>query len=127
LDKVQKGKALATDEIKQLRASGLIEGRKPNFYISSHIAKKTGQQGDYMKMRGIDNDYCKKIILDYLEKFSEASRAQFEEALLDKLSDALTVSQKRNKVKNTLQALKKEGLIISKDNIWVTSKSQKLK
>lgn len=38
LDKVQKGKTLNSEEIKQLRNSKLIEGRKPNFYISSHIA-----------------------------------------------------------------------------------------
>ncbi len=46
-------------QIKQLRQKKLIEGRRPNFHISSRIAKKTGQKDDYMKMRGIDDDYCK--------------------------------------------------------------------
>lgn len=127
LDKVQKNKVLTDGEIKQLRASKLIEGRKPNFYISSHVARQTGQQGSYMKMRGIEGDYCKKIILDYLTKFSIASRADFEDALLDKLSDVLTLPQKRNKVKNTLQALKKDGLITSKGKTWTMSNDQKLK
>ena len=121
LDKVQKGKVLTDDDIRQLKASKLIEGRKPNFYISANVARQTGQQGSYMKMRGIEDDYCKKIILDYLKEFSKASRADFEEALLDKLSGVLTLTQKKNKVKNTLQALKKEGLITSEGRVWKTS------
>ena len=125
LDKVQKGKALNADEIKRLRNNQLIEGRKPNFYISSHIAKKTGQQGDYMKMRGIDNDYCKKIILEYLKEFGKASRKDFEEVILDKFSETLDIDQKRTKVKNSLQALKREGLIVSVGKTWSMSKGDK--
>ncbi len=48
LDKVQKHKSLNEMEIKQLRQKKLIEGRRPNFHISSRVAKKTGQKDDYI-------------------------------------------------------------------------------
>jgi len=61
LDKVQKNKELTDDEIKILRNKALIEGRKPNIHISSIVASETGQRAEYIKQRGIDDDYCKKI------------------------------------------------------------------
>jgi ATP-dependent DNA helicase RecG len=42
LDKIQKEKELADFEIKTLRKKSLIEGRKPNIYISASIAAQTG-------------------------------------------------------------------------------------
>jgi len=118
LDKVQKQKPLNNDEIKQLRSKNLIEGRKPNFHISSNVAIKTGQKVDYFNMRGIDDDYCKKIITDYLKKFSTGSRMDFEKILLDKLPDILDEKQKKNKVKNMLQDLRKSGVINNIEKIW---------
>jgi hypothetical protein len=43
LDKVVKGVTLLNAEIKMLRDKGLIEGRKPNFHISSSIAESIGE------------------------------------------------------------------------------------
>lgn len=125
LDKVQKHKPLDKTEIKQLRQDKLIEGRKPNFYISSHVAKNTGQKGDYMKMRGVDDDYCKKIIVDYLKEFSEGTKADFESVLLKKLPDVLSDQQKKTKIKNILQSLRKSDSIINEGKKWRMSKSKK--
>jgi ATP-dependent DNA helicase RecG len=123
LDKMQKHKPLNDDEIRQLRQKKLIEGRKPNFYISSKVAKKTGQEGDYIKMRGIDDDYCKKLIIDYLKEFSEGTRADFEAVLLEKLPDVLNEQQKKTKIKNILQTLRKSGVIyLSERKKWRMSK-----
>ena len=123
LDKVQKHKSLENEEIQRLRKKGLIEGRKPNFHISSQVAGKTGQATDYMKMRGIDDDYCKKIIVDYLREFSEGKRADFEKILLDKLPGILDEQQKKDKVKNALQSLRKSSVIKSIGKVWQMSKS----
>lgn len=111
LDKVQKKKDLTQEEISHLRSKGFIEGRKPNVHISSGIAIDTKQQTDYMKQRGIDNAYCQKMILDYLQKFKTASREDFEKVILDKLPDVLDVNQKKNKIKNVLQGLRNKGII----------------
>ena len=66
LDKVQKNKKLTNEEYKLLKSKNLIEGKRNNYFISSTIAEITNQKPDYMKLRGINDDYCKKIIIDYL-------------------------------------------------------------
>lgn len=124
LDKVAKGKTLSNLEIKELKKKGLIEGRKPNFHIAASIARVTGEKGRYIKQRGIDDDYCQKIIIDYLKKFGEGKRSDFEGILLDKLPDVLDENQKQNKVKNNLQKLRKEGIIEPDGKIWKMSKTK---
>ena len=122
LDKVAKRKNLSENEIRNLKTKGLIEGRKPNFHISATVAKVTGEKADYIRQRGIDDDYCQKIILDYLNKFGEAKREDLEKVLLDKLPDVLDLAQKRNKVRNNLQKLRLQGMISPTGKIWKMSK-----
>ena len=124
LDKVAKHKQLTDSEIKDLKSKNLIEGRKPNFFISSLIAKQTGEKAAYIKQRGIDDAYCQKIILDYLNKFKEGKKADFENVLLDKLPDVLDIEQKKNKVKNNLQYLRKQGIIQPIGKKWIMSKRE---
>jgi ATP-dependent DNA helicase RecG len=123
LDKVAKHKPLKDFEIKELKSKKLIEGRKPNFHISSAIAKATGEKASYIKQRGIDDEYCQKIILDYLRKFKEGKKADFEKVLLDKLPDVLDIEQKKNKIKNNLQYLRRQGYIEPKGKLWQMSKT----
>jgi len=122
LDKVQKKKLLSSDEAKYLREKSLVEGKRPNIYISSKVASQTNQEDDYMRLKGIDDDYAKKIIIDYLKEFGRASKSDFEKVLLDKLPDILDLKQKKNKIKNHLQALKKNGLIENIGKVWRMSK-----
>lgn len=122
LDKVAKSKTLDEPEIKNLKSKGLIEGRKPNFHISSTVANITGEKADYIKQRGIDDGYCQKIILDYLKKFGEGKKIDFESILLEKLPDVLDQNQKQNKIKNNLQTLRKQGKIEPNGKIWKMSK-----
>lgn len=122
LDKVQKGKELTSAETKHLRSQGLIEGRKPNFYISSQVASKTDLQADYMKLKGIDDGYCQKVILDYLEEFGSGKKADFEKVLLDKLPGVLSVKQKQDKIRNILQKLRRAQRIESLGRTWKLKK-----
>jgi len=124
LDKVAKGTPLLNAEIKMLRSKKLIEGRKPNFHISSFIAESIGEKPSYIKHKGIDNEYCQKMILDFLRKFGSGNRKDFEEMLLDKLPDVLNPQQKRNKVRNNLQSLKKQKKISPFGKLWKMSNSK---
>jgi ATP-dependent DNA helicase RecG len=47
----------------------LMEGRKPNFHISSSIAESIGEKPSYIKHKGIDNEYYQNMILKFLDKF----------------------------------------------------------
>jgi len=111
LDKVQKKEPITDDAVKQLKKMKLIEGRKPNFYIAGKIARITGEKANYIKNRGFDNDHYQKMIIEYLKKFSSASRKEINELLLDKLPDILDEKQKVTKIKNLIHQMAKKNLI----------------
>lgn len=123
LDKVQKKKPLSSEEFKFLKEKQLIEGRKNNYYFSSSVAKITSQEAEYIKLKGIDDEYCKKMIMEYIKEFGSATKAKLEEFLLEKMPDSMSISQKRNKLKNLLQGLKKEGKIVPEGKNWQMSKN----
>jgi len=111
LDKVQKGKPLKEDEYKALKAKRLIEGRRPNLYVSAKVAAAIETRADYIKRRAFDKNHYKKMIVEYLEKFTKASRADLDQLLMNKISDALDSSQKKNFITNLLQEMRREGII----------------
>ncbi|MEN9914614.1 MAG: hypothetical protein RL528_1373 [Bacteroidota bacterium] len=122
LDRVQKNLPINDDEIKELKKFGLIEGRKPNLHVSSVVAKITNDKASYIRKRGIDDEYCMKMILDYLLEFREGKKDDFEKILLDKLSEVLDINQKKNKIKNILQSMKNQGKIKVEGKFWKMSK-----
>ncbi len=111
LDKVQKGKRLTDEEFKSLKQKKLVEGRRPNLFVSAEIAAATETKAEYIKRRAFDKDHYKKMVVAYLEKFGEAKRDDIERLLLDKLSDALDEAQKFKYVGNLLQELRRTGVI----------------
>lgn len=122
LDKVQKKYILNDAEIKMLRTKKLIEGKRPNIHISSTVANVTGQKDEYIKMRGIDDEHYQAMIITYLTKFNKAKKADFEKLLLDKLPGVLDEKQKKDKVKNLLQKLRKLGVVETIGYEWILSK-----
>ena len=131
LDKVQKGKKLAEDEYKALKAKRLIEGRRPRIFVSAEVAMATETQADYIRKRAFDKAHYKQMVISYLEKFGEAKRRQLDKLLLEKISDALSEQQKANWVRNLLQEMRREGIIqrmgpeAGPGATWVLSKSDR--
>jgi ATP-dependent DNA helicase RecG len=123
LDKVQKGHDISAEEVKTLKGKNLIEGKRPNLHISSNVAKYTNQEDEYLKLKGINDDYAKKMMIEYLKITKKAKKADFIKALLEKLPDILTVEQKQNKIKNYLQELRRDGLIVNTGKYWETAKN----
>src|SRR3972149_1189582 len=105
LDKVQKKKVLSDSEIDHLRSKRLIEGRKPNFHVSSDVAARTNLQADYVKTRGLKDDHFKKLILEYLDKYKQASKEDIDKLLLDILPGVLDEQQRKNKIHNLVCAM----------------------
>ena len=115
LDKVAKHKPITDSEIKDLKKKKLIEGRKPNFFISLNIAKATGEKENYIKQRGFKDDHYKKMILGFIEKYGQASKKEIDNLILDILPDVLDKNQKENKVRNIVFSMsKKDNTIINK-------------
>ncbi|PUE09321.1 transcriptional regulator [Limnohabitans sp. T6-5] len=113
LDRVQKKLPIPTEAADRLRKFGLIEGRKPNLHVAAHIAKATGSVAAYLRTRGQDDAFYIKQITDYLAVNGEANRADINQLLLGKLSDALTDGQKYTKVSNLLGKLRRRGAIVN--------------
>lgn len=126
LDKVQKGRPITDEEFKSLKKKKLIEGRRPNLFVSAKVAVATDTKIDYIKRRGIDKEYSKKLVLDYLAKFKEANRQEINRLLMDKLSDSLSEDQKESRIRNLLQEMRAENSIEvigrGRKSIWVLSK-----
>lgn len=118
LDRVQKKLPIPDDAIKRLRKAQLIEGRKPHLHVSAAIAKATDGKAEYIRTRAFSDEYCRKLVSDYLVEFGEAKRADIDQLLRDKLGDALDEDQKTSKVHNLLTKFRREGLIRSVGRGW---------
>lgn len=111
LDKVQKRKSLTEEEEKSLKSKKLIEGRKPNYFISKIIAQKIGQKATYSKNKGFENEYYKDLLLKALEEHGAMSRKEIDELLQDKLPDIMDTVQKNNRIRNLLTLLRSQNII----------------
>ncbi len=111
LDRVQKKLPLPDEAIQRLRRSGLIEGRKPNLHVSAVVADATASRADYIRTRALDDDHYKTLIVNYLRRFGTATRAEIDDFLADKLSDALNDYQKSRKIGNLLTNLRRSEVI----------------
>lgn len=111
LDKVQKKRPLDDEAFRRLKQRKLIEGRRPNLFVSAKIANVTGDRAAYIKNRAFDKAHYKDMIVAYLQKFGEGTRSDLDGLLLEKLSDALDGQQKKRYITNLLQEMKKEGHI----------------
>ncbi|MBW7899452.1 Divergent AAA domain protein [Candidatus Brocadiaceae bacterium B188] len=127
LDKVQKRQRLTKDEFKTLKAQKLIEGRYPNLFVVAKIAAIAGDKASYIKNRAFDDEHYKKMILEFIKKYGNASRQDIDKLLIDKLSNVLDEKQKRNKIKNLIYEMSKKDRTIKntgsyKKPIWILFK-----
>ena len=126
LDRVQKGYEITKEQSDYLRKDNLIEGRYPNIYISSDIAKITNKKDEYIDNKGLDNSYYKDYIITYIEKFEKANRDDINKLIYPKLPVNMTEKNKNNRVRYLLTMLKKENRIenIGSDSkpIWILKK-----
>ena len=111
LDTIQKGSLPDDESLLSLRKQGLIEGRKPNLHVTAEIAAATDSEAEYIRHRAFDDRYFCDLILEFLKKFGEGPRSDFERLLEGKFSDLLNDRQKTHKINTLLQRLRKKGVI----------------
>ena len=128
LDKVQKKMSLTDDEFKSLKRQKLIEGRRPNLYVSAQIAAATGARAAYIRNRGFDKDHYKRSVISFLEQYGQGRRKDFEELLMRAMPDRFSDEQKRHQVQNLLQEMKREGVLATDPprggRIWILYKRE---
>lgn len=129
LDRVQKQRGLLPEQARELKALKLLEGRAPNYLISSKVAEWTDQKAHYIRQRGMNDKYYQDVVLQYLQKYGQASRQELDDLLLTKLPEVLNMQQRANKIKNLLQALRRTGKLESTGKrpqiMWRLSASDK--
>jgi len=121
LDKVQKKKKIKEEEYKYLKTNKFVEGRKGNLYLSLNVIKETEDKNlkiKYIRNRAFNDAHYKDMIIAYLKEYKHGSRADFEGLISPNLSDVLTEKQKKDKVKNLLQTLRKDNIICLNDKKW---------
>jgi ATP-dependent DNA helicase RecG len=111
LDKVQKHKPLTGEEAKRLRTKKLIEGRKPNYYIAKAIAQTTGQKAEYTRNAPFEKQYFFDLVQKLLKDHNSASRQDIDKLLWDKLPDWMTDTQRRYKIGNLINEMRKANII----------------
>ena len=118
LDKVQKGQTITENEAEALRKKSLIEGRKNSYIIAADVARHTEQQAEYMQMRGLDDMHYQSLIIEYLKTFERGRLVDFDKMLANKLPQVLDDKQRKNKVRNLLQKMRRDGLVVSEGWSW---------
>ena len=113
LDRVQKHLPIDDATARALKRRELIEGRRPHLHVSARVAAATGQQRDYTRTRRQDDEHYRKLILDYLAQWGEASTRELRDLIYPLLSSALTAEQKEHKVKNLLGSLSRGEAIVN--------------
>ena len=118
LDKVQKGQEIPEEEAEALRKKSLIEGSKNSYIIAADVAQYAEQQAEYMQMCGLDDMHYQSLIIEYLKTFERGRLADFDKMLANKLPQVLDDKQRKHKVRNLLQKMRRNGLVISEGWTW---------
>ncbi len=122
LDQVQKQLPLDDDQIRLLRSKGLIEGRKPNFFIAKRVAQKTGQKAEYSKNTGLPDEAILSFILKALSEHGDMERSEIDRLIWDVLPVWMDDKKKRTKIENYLRSLRENKKItnhrIGPKSIW---------
>ena len=88
-----------------------MEGRFPNLIVSASVAKATGETARHIRERGFEKQYYLDLILQLVQEHGPVARKEVDALLLPKLPERLREEQKRAKVHNLLQDLRRAGQI----------------
>jgi len=114
LDRVQKKQPITDTAAAMLRRQGLIEGRKPHYFVSAKVAAATDTGALYTRSKRLEKQKLKEFILQHLREFGPAPRVRLEELLFEMLPAGLTEKKKRNKVKNLLTEMRAKDKTIKR-------------
>jgi len=127
LDRVQKGYRIDREDHRRLKAAGLVEGRYPNVIVSGAMAKATGEAARHIRERGFNKQYYLDLIRALIDEHAPVGRSEVDDLLVPKLPERMNDQQKRRKVHNLLQELRRAGRIANQgtraEPRWVGAKA----
>ena len=126
LDAIQKGHRIDYEIAQDLMKRGLIEGEAPNYTISLGVAKASKQLPGYTRVRGLERDKLKQMILQYIQNAGSdgAKRDAILEYLQGTLPSRNTYEQNETLIYHLLSELRKAGLIEANGKIWLAKNKQ---
>lgn len=126
LDAIQKGHRIDDEIAQDLLKRGLIEGEAPNYTISLGVAKASKQLPGYTRVRGLERDKLKQMILQYIQNAGSdgAKRDAILEYLQGTLPSRNTYEQNETLIYHLLSELRKAGLIEANGKIWLAKNKQ---
>lgn len=113
LDKVQKRLALNLDEERRLKNRGLIEGRRPNYFVAKSLAQQTGHKAAYSKNLAFSKQYYLDLICKAAHEHGTLSRKDIDELLWNKLPEWMDDKQRKTKVGNLIAELRRARSIVN--------------
>lgn len=120
LDAIQKGHRIDDEIAQDLLKRGLIEGETPNYTISLGVAKASRQLPEYTRVRGLERDKIKHMILQYIQNAGAdgAKRDAILEYLQDTLPSRNTREQNQRMLGNILSEMATAGGITTRHRLW---------
>jgi ATP-dependent DNA helicase RecG len=120
LSRIQMHKRLTDYEIAYLRKRKLVEGRKEHLHLSKTVANNIGKKAEYTRKKGLDDDFYRKLLLDFVKEYRQVSRKEVNELLMEKLPDSMTETQKISKIGHLLTSLRVANQIkLGEKKMWV--------
>lgn len=123
LDAIQKGLRIDDKIAQDLLKRGLIEGEAPDYTISLSVAKASKQLPGYTKVKGLERDKIKHMVLQYIQNAGSdgAKRSDILEYLQDTLPIRNTKEQNLRMLGNILSEMATAGDIINNNRLWYIS------
>ena len=120
LDAIQKGHRIDEEIATDLLKRGLIEGEAPNYTISLGVAKASKQLPGYTRVRGLERDKIKHMILQYIQNAGTdgAKRDAILEYLQGTLPSRNTKEQNQRVLGNILSEMATDGNITTRNRLW---------
>lgn len=120
LDAVQKGHRINEIDAQNLLNRGLVEGEYPDITISLSIARQTKQVPEYTRLKGLEKDKLKQMVMQFLQNSgSEGARREFiYKYLKDVLPSNKTEEQQLRIVGRLLVEMNEEELIGKEGLRW---------
>jgi ATP-dependent DNA helicase RecG len=88
--------------------------------LSKTVANNIGKKAEYTRKKGLDDDFYRKLLLDFVKEYRQVNRKEVNELLMEKLPDSMTDKQKLTKIGHLLTALRVANQIkLGEKKLWI--------